>query len=556
MSRKKIGTLAHTLPHFRELGRRWKRPGLAIVSGLALAAAFPKIDLNLLAWVAFIPLFYAIERQSLRYVFGCAWLQGLVCFIGALYWVVIALHDFAGVPTALAVMPMLLLAAIMGLYTAAAIWSGEFIARRLGVTNLLTLPIAWTALEWVRTYYPIGFPWNLLGYAAYRNIELIQFAEYTGVYGISALIMFFNVVAYAVIFQVYPRRVQTISLGTLTALMALALIFGEWRIHQLSKVAPQGSLKVAIVQGDIPQSLKWDPNFLETSFEIYRRQSAAAAQRGADLIVWPEAAAAFFFQPQDRYPVQFASDAAYRQRLLELAARIDEPILFGAPALGVEDNRVGFYNRAYLVSGSGKVEGWYDKIQLVPFGEYIPLRKLLGGLVNRVVVGFGDMFAGHEQTLFDVHGAKLAVLICYESVFPNLTRTAVKRGADLLVNITNDAWYDESSAPYQLLAMAAMRSAETKVPMVRVANTGISAVIQSDGTITARTALFKRETETEHVYWRPEKTVYTQVGDVFAETCLALTLVGLGLALGRRRPAAAPHEDEVSAIISTNGRHR
>jgi apolipoprotein N-acyltransferase len=555
MSRKKIRIPAHTLPHFKERWREWKRPGLAVVSGLALAAAFPKVDLNLLAWVAFIPLFYAIERQSLRYVFGCAWLQGFVCFIGSLYWVVIALHDFASVPTALAVMPMLLLAAIMGLYTAAAIWSGEFIARRLGVTNLLTLPIAWTALEWVRTYYPIGFPWNLLGYAAYRNIELIQFAEFTGVYGISALVMFFNVVAYAVIFQVYPRRVQTISLGTLTALMALALIFGEWRVHQLSKVVPQGSLKVAIVQGDIPQSLKWDPNFLATSFEIYRQQSEVAAQRGADLIVWPEAAAAFFFQPQDRYPAQFASDAAYRQRLLELAARIGEPLLFGAPALGVENNRIGFYNRAYLVSSGGKVEGWYDKIQLVPFGEYIPLRKLLGGLVNRVVVGFGDMFAGHEQTLFEVHGAKLAVLICYESVFPNLTRTAVKRGADLLVNITNDAWYDKSSAPYQLLAMAAMRSAETKVPMVRVANTGISAVIQSDGTITARTALFKRETETEHVYWRPEKTVYTQVGDVFAETCLALTLVGLGLALGRRRSAAAPHEDEVSAIISTNGRH-
>jgi apolipoprotein N-acyltransferase len=535
---------------------KWKRPGLAAASGLALAAAFPKIDLNLLAWVAFVPLFYAIERQSLRRVFGYAWLQGFVCFIGSLYWVVIALHDFASVPTVLAVLPMLLLAAIMGVYTAVAIWTGEFIARRLEVANLLTIPIAWTALEWVRTYFPIGFPWNLLGYAAYRNIQLIQFVEFTGVYGVSALIMFFNVVAYAVIFQVYPRRVQTIALGTLTTLMALALIFGAWRVHQLSKATPQGSLKVAMVQGDIPQSLKWDPKFLETSFEIYREQSEDAAQRGADLIVWPEAAATFLFQPDDHYPVQLATDAAYRQRLLELAAHIGEPILFGAPAVGVEDNRIGFYNRAYLVSGSGKVEGWYDKIQLVPFGEYVPLRKLLGGLVNRVVVGFGDMFAGRKQTLFEVHGAKLAVLICYESVFPNLTRTAVERGANLLMNITNDAWYGKSSAPYQLLAMAAMRSVETKVPMVRVANTGISAVIQSDGTITARTSLFKRGTETERVYWRPEKTVYTQVGDVFAETCLALTLIAFGIALVRQRPGATKQEEEVFAEISANGRRR
>jgi apolipoprotein N-acyltransferase len=534
---------------------KWKRPGLAVVSGLALAAAFPKIDLNLFAWVAFVPLFYAIERQSLRRVFGYAWMQGFVCFIGSLYWVVIALHDFASVPSALAVLPMLLLAAIMGVYSAAAIWSSEFIARRLGIANLLTIPIAWTALEWVRTYFPIGFPWNLLGYAAYRNIELIQFAEFTGVYGVSALIMFFNVVAYAVIFQVYSRRVQMAGLGTLTAAMALAVIFGAWRVHQLSTAAPQGSLKVAMVQGDIPQSLKWDPKFLETSFEVYRAQSEAAAQRGADLIVWPEAAATFLFQPNDRYPAQLADDAAYRQRLLELAARTGEPILFGAPALGVEDNRVGFYNRAYLVSGNGKVEGWYDKIQLVPFGEYVPLRKLLGGLVNRVVVGFGDMFAGREQTLFEVHGAKLAVLICYESVFPNLTRTAVERGANILMNITNDAWYGKSSAPYQLLAMAAMRSIETKAPMVRVANTGISAVIQSDGTITARTSLFKRGTETEHVYWRSEMTVYTQVGDIFAETCLALTLIALGIALARPRPDATEQQEELAAIMSVNS-HR
>lgn len=529
------------------------RSGLAAASGVAIAAAFPKIDLNLFAWVAFVPLFYAIEGQTLLRVFGYAWLQGFVCFVGSLYWVVIALHDFAGVATPLAVMPMLLLAAIMGVYTAVAIWSGEFTARRLAVTRLLTMPIAWAALEWVRTYFPIGFPWNLLGYTAYRNVELIQFAEFSGVYGVSALIMFFNVVAYAIVFQVYSRREQTVGLGSLTAAMALALIFGSWRVHQLSAAPPLGSLKVAMVQGDIPQSLKWDPKFLETSFEIYRAQSEAAVQRGADLVVWPEAAASFFFQPDDRYPARFADDATYRQRLLELAAHTGEPILFGAPALGVEDDRIGFYNRAYLVSGKGQVVAWYDKIQLVPFGEYVPLRKLLGGLVNRVVAGFGDMFAGREQTLFTVHGAKLSVLICYESVFPNLTRTAVKRGADILVNITNDAWYGTSSAPYQLLAMAAMRSVETKVPMVRVANTGISAVIQSDGTITARTPLFKRGTETEHVYWRQTKTLYVQIGDVFAIACFALTLIALAFALVNPRSGSSEQQRELS-LLSSNGR--
>jgi apolipoprotein N-acyltransferase len=532
------------------------RAGVAALSGVALAAAFPKADLNLFAWVAFVPLFYAIEDQSLRRVFSYAWLQGFVCFVGSLYWVVIALHDFAGVQTVLAAIPMLLLAAIMGIYTAAALWSGEFTARRLGVTRLLTIPIAWTALEWVRSYFPIGFPWNLLGYAAYRNVELIQFAEFTGVYGVSALIMFFNVVAYAIIFQSYPRREQTFGLATLTAAMALALIFGSWRVHRLSTGAPQGSLKIALVQGDIPQSLKWDPKFLETSFGIYRAQTQAAVRQGADLIVWPEAAAAFFFQPDDRYPARFADDAAYRRQLLDLAAQAGEPILFGAPALGIEDDRVGFYNRAYLVSSRGQVVAWYDKIQLVPFGEYVPLRKLLGGLVNRVVFGFGDMFAGRAQTLFAAHGAKLTVLICYESVFPNLTRTAVKRGADILVNITNDAWYGTSSAPYQLLAMAAMRSVETKAPMVRVANTGISAVIQSDGTITARTPLFKRSIEIEHVYWRQANTLYVQIGDVFAEACVALALVAVAIAVVRRPSVLAKNQQEASTMMPSNGRRR
>ena len=178
----------------------------------------------------------------------------------------------------------------------------------------------------------------------------------------------------------------------------------------------------------------------------------------------------------------------------------------------------------------GKVVDYYDKIQLVPFGEYVPMRPLLGFLVNRIVHGFGDMIAGTVQTLFPFKGAQLGVLICYESIFPDLTRRAVKRGADVLVNITNDAWYGKSSAPYQLLAMTAMRAVETKVPMVRVANTGISAVIEPTAKSRRRTPLFKRGTEIEDVSWRPRRTVYTMVGDLFSEICFVLTIVGVLLA--------------------------
>ena len=284
-------------------------------------------------------------------------------------------------------------------------------------------------------------------------------------------------------------------------------------------------------------------------------QSTEGAKENADLIVWPEAAATFIFQPDDRYPADSSEDASYRNALLQLARDIGKPILFGAPALVMRDDHViGFANRAYMVSAKGEVAAWYDKIQLVPFGEYVPFRAVLGYFVNRIVHGMGDMVPGQQQTLFELNGAKLSVLICYESIFPDLARRSVKEGADVMVNITNDAWYGTSSAPYQLLAMAAMRSVETKIPMIRVANTGISAIILDDGSITATTPLFKRGTEIEDVGWHPMRTLYTIVGDLFAQICLLLT--ALALFWGWRWPRKLkPLEAHVEEILSSrNGK--
>ena len=262
----------------------------------------------------------------------------------------------------------------------------------------------------------------------------------------------------------------------------------------------------------------------------------------------------FLFQPDDQYPAELANDAAYRTALLTLARNLGKPVLFGAPALARQDGRLGFYNRAYLVSDKGEVAAHYDKMELVPFGEYVPARSILGYFVNRVVAGFGDLVPGKEQTLFDVKGAKLGILICYESIFPDFTRREVNLGADVLVNITNDAWYGESSAPYQVLAMAAMRSVETKVPMVRVANTGFSALIEPSGRITNRTPLFKRGTIIVDVAWRPVRTLYTIVGDLFAEICVVLTVVGLIFAWRWPRPATLEVEAVRPRRLATNGR--
>ncbi len=531
------------------------RFALCAASGLALGMAFPKFDFSALAWVAFVPLFYAIEGEPLGRVFGWAFLAGFASFATSMYWIVVPLHDFAGVRFELAILPMLLLAAVMAIFSGFAVWIGAAAARRLRISIVITMPIAWAAVEWLRTYFPIGFPWNLLGYTAYQHLELIQFAEFTGVYGISALIVFFNAVVYVVIFRRGASRTQALSLATLTGLMIAILGFGAWRLADLRGEKPAGTIRAAMVQADIPQSLKWDPNFLPQSFKIYQDETTAIAKRGADLIVWPEAAAAFYFQPDDRYPAEFASDAAYRNALLALARSTGVPILFGAPALSVRDGRLGFYNRAYLVSAKGDVVAHYDKMQLVPFGEYVPFRAVLGFIVNRVVPGMGDMFAGTEQTLFPLDGAKLGILICYESIFPDLTRREVKAGAEVLVNITNDAWYGKSSAPYQTLAMAAMRSAETKAPMIRAANTGITAVIKPSGEITESTPLFKRGTEIGVVAWRPVRTFYTLAGDVFAETCFVLTVIAL-LAAWRFPRKLKPLEALAEQLATQNGRSR
>lgn len=531
------------------------RAALAVASGLALGLAFPKFDLNLLAWVALVPLLYAIEGQRPWRVFGYSMLQGFAFFVVSLYWAIIPLHTFADVPLWVAFGPMLLLAAVEALFVAGSVTAASLVTQRLGLSIVLTLPISWTAFEWLRSWFPIGFPWNLMGYAAYRNLGLIQFAEITGVYGVSALIVFFNAVIYVVVAAPpSANRLKIRSLSALTALMVTAIAFSGIRMTELQDQKYDGELKIAMVQGDIPQSIKWDPNFRGSSFKVYVDQTLRAAKDHPDLIVWPEAAAAFYFQPTDNYPAGLVSDSQYRAATLQLAREAKTPILFGAPAFQIGNGEVNSFNRAYLVSDDGRIVDFYDKMELAPFAEYVPARKFFGFFVNKVVVGLGEFVPGHRQTLFEVKGAKVAVLICYEGIFPDLSRRAVDKGANLLLNITNDAWYGKSSAPYQLLAMSAMRAVETHTPMVRVANTGISMVILPDGKITARTDLFTRGTEVETVQWRRGRTIYAMVGDVFAETCFALTIIGLLWAELRPR---RPQEEIVfsSDLVSANGRH-
>lgn len=518
-------------------GAGWPaRLALSACGGLMLALALPKFEIHGFVWFSLVPLLFVIDRNSLAKVFGYSWLQGFVFFLAVLYSIPIALITYAHTSLAAALAKLLLLAAVEALSIAAAFTLGELVSRRLWLPRTITLPTTWVAFELMRTYVPVGFPWALLGYGAYRDLTLIQFAEFTGIYGVSALIVLVNVAAYQMLSSSRTLTSRLVGASPTFCVFGIALLFGTARISQIHATPALGSLRVALVQGNIPQSLKWEQSNVEPTFRTYAQETLSVSQQHPDLVIWPETAAPFVFLAQAEYldgPLRF--HRAYHDRLLKLVRETRQPLLFGAPALDFSEG-VSTRNRADLISADGNVLGYYDKMMLVPFDEYVPMSRFLGRFVDKPVESIGPITAGTRQTLLPVKDAKLGVLICYESIFPSLARSSVLAGANVLVNLSNDAWFGTTSAPYQLLAMAAMRALENHTPMVRVANTGITAVVSPTGEIVAATKLGTRVTEIESVSWLNSPTFYTNHGDLFAEFCVVATAVGALIALVPRTP--------------------
>jgi apolipoprotein N-acyltransferase len=474
-------------------------------SGVLLALAFPKADYSLLAWVAFVPLVWSMRRESPARAFAYGWIAGMGFYLCTVYWVVHAISLYSNIPLLLAVGLLLLMCAILASYTGA-FATGLRLYQEWGGSIVLLGPLLWVALEWLRSFFFIGFPWVSLGYSQYRFLNLIQFAEFTAVYGISALVVFVNLV----VFTVLSRKGRRSGRLLLTAaLLVPALVgWGMWRRTQLAILPPDYHIRVGIIQGNIEQDKKWDPEYQEATLARYERLTQEAAARGVDLIVWPETAVPFFFQ----------SDTTYRGRVLTLARAMKTPILFGSPAFQHNGTEVTLFNRAYLLSPHAEVLGSYDKIKLAPFGEYIPFQRILFFL-DKLVEGIGNFAAGTTPVVFSLPEQRFGVLICYEGIFPELARRFVTQGAAFLVNITNDAWFGRTSAPYQHLVMEAMRTVENRVPMVRAANTGFSAVIGLDGRIHSRTTLYDTAVLVEELSWPHVTSFYTQYGDVFAYLC-------------------------------------
>ncbi|HJY81861.1 MAG TPA: apolipoprotein N-acyltransferase [Candidatus Binatia bacterium] len=495
---------------------RLQQTALAAVSGVLLALAFPKGDVSLLAWIAFVPLLWIIREQTPKRAFISGWISGLGFYLCTVYWVVHTIGFYSNIPPLVAVGPLLLMCTILAMYTGA-FAAGLCFYQQRGGSLVLLGPLLWVALEWVRSFFFIAFPWASLGYSQHHFLNLIQFAEVTGVYGISALVIFVNLVVFAVL--------QKRSLGRGLLLVAAALLvfglssWGAWRRTQLRALPIAHHLRIGLVQGNIEQDKKWSPDFQETTLARYEQLTREVVARGVDLVAWPETAVPFFFQ----------SDVPYQERLLKLVREIKTPLLFGSVGWRPKGiNTVTLFNRAYLVSSSAEVLGFYDKMQLVPFGEYVPFHDSIFFFLDKLVEGIGDFAAGTTPTVFSLSREKFGVLICYEGIFPDLARRFVAQGANFLVNITNDAWFGRSSAPYLHLVMEAMRAVENRVPVVRAANTGFSAVIDWDGRVRAQTALYETAVLVEEITWPQVTSFYTMHGDLFARVCALSTLVMLG----------------------------
>ena len=507
---------------------------LCILSGLLLVLIFPWYDVEWLAWIAFVPLLTATRGMRLHTALIWGWGSGCVGYLGILRWIPHTMINYGGIPTPVSYGILLLLVGYVGLYVGLWTLGWTWSLRQWPRGTVLIVPALWVTLEWVRAHALSGFPWASLGYSQYLNGPLIQVAEWTSVYGVSFALVLGNVVIAQLLYAIRRRLWGCLGLPCALAVCCLAAVwgYGWWRLHQISgaRASAPTDVGVALVQGNIEQGLKWDRAAREEIFTVYRTLTReAAADSAVDLIVWPESATPFFF----------ANDREFQARLLLLAHEVDRPLLFGSPSFAREGGQDVMYNSAFLVGPDTTVLGRYDKIHLVPFGEYVPLRHLLFFL-NKLVEGVGDFRSGEAYTVMAIPQGRFAVLICFEVIFPDLVRHFARHGAQFLVNITNDAWFGNSPASYQHLSMVVFRAVETRLPIVRAANTGISAVIAPSGRLVQQTPLFVRTWIQGRI--TPAEgltTFYTQWGDLFAHSCWVVTAVAVAWGLIRRRQRAA-----------------
>lgn len=493
---------------------------MSLLSGALLVLSFPQFEYYALAWIALVPLFVSLTGKGLKDSFILGMLAGFVYFLGTVYWVFHSMYYYGYIAAPLSVLILVVLCLYLALYIGIFALLFSYISRCPRIPALLTVPVLWVSLEFLRTYALTGFPWSSLGYSQYRFLFLIQSADITGVYGISFLVAATNAVIYDVTVSwpdkmrkepLFPRWPLSVGLIVYALVVVGALLYGTDKFNGRTDGR---KIKVSVMQGNIPQDKKWEPQFQQEVIDIYKRLSLSVQADSPDMIVWPETAVPFIF----------GDDSGRTDDMISFQQQLRTYLLFGSM---FRKEGGGLSNSAVLLSPEGKLLSVYDKVHLVPYGEYVPLRRLTP-FIEKITVGIGDFVPGRDQTVMKTPFARIGNLICYEIIFPGLVRKFAENGADLLVTITNDAWFGRTAAPYQHFSMAVFRAVENRVPVVRAANTGISGFIDSDGRILRQSDIFVKAALTGELAVGNEKSFYAEHGDVFAwlcVTCLVLLLI-------------------------------
>jgi apolipoprotein N-acyltransferase len=491
-----------------------------------LAGSFPRYGYAAIAWIALAPLLVALTEPvplRTRRAFLLGLVTGLGYFAGTVYWTPAVVQTFGGLNWPLAVGAGSLLVAYLALFPALFAVITARLCARFGPLALLLSPAVWVATELLRRWVLGGFPWVLLGYSQAGVLPVVQAASLVGVYGLSAEVVLASA---AVVLAVRARGRLRVAAPVSIALAIGALaLWGQWRIQDGALAREGTPVRVGLIQGNIPQAQKWDQARASQILGTYLALTQQAASRGATLVVWPESSTPFLFE----------HDAGGNTAIRNAVRMFGISLLFGSDQYE-PGTPARFYNSAFLLAPDGRTAAVYRKMHLVPFGEFVPLKRLLF-FVGPLVQAVSDFSPGEDAVVMPVGENRLSTAICYEVVYPDLIAEFVARGSQLLTTITNDAWYGQSSAPYQHFWQAVVRSVEQGRYLVRAANTGISGIVDPYGRVQAMSPIFEQQVVMGEARYLNGRTVYARTGDAFAWACALLTLLAWLASRGRTTPA-------------------
>ena len=473
----------------------------AFSGGFLLTLAYPPFPTGFLAYFVLVPLLYALKEKTPRQHLILAYLFGLAFNATALFW--------TWRVTLPGTVAMIL---ILAFYWAVPFWIFGHSKKLWGRRAYLLLPFLLVGLEYFRTLGELAFPWTNLSYTQSYYTSWLQVLPFAG----DTLLSFWIVVLNLLIFYALENSGKKRGLGFAAAFVLWVApgLYGGWVLEN-AKTGPV--MKVALLQGNIDSWSKWDAAFTQNSFDTYRAMTFAAVAQGADFLVWPETAA----------PCYLLQEPDYLYQVMAMAQVAKKEMLVGTLAYrSLEPNRYLYYNAAYHFDTLGQPSLPYCKLHLVPFGETIPLSGRVRVLKD-IHVGQADFTPGDSILLLQSSFGPYAALICYEVVFPDLVRRFVLKGAKFLVNVTNDGWYGRTNGPYQHERMALFRAVENRIPLVRAANSGISAAFDPYGRVLSEGKLFKKQIVMAEIPLRQETTFYARWGDFFPQGCFLISILAV-----------------------------